>query len=52
MAIRIEELKPIYTKREIEPELSKDEWAPKSAEICNAISGRGGIYGISPELKS
>jgi hypothetical protein len=32
MATPIEELKSIYTKREIEPELSQDDWTPKSAE--------------------
>jgi len=28
----VEELKVIYTRREIEPELSQDDWAPKTAE--------------------
>jgi hypothetical protein len=32
MAASTEELKLIYTKREIEPELSEDDWAPKNAE--------------------
>ena len=32
MATPTEELKSIYTKREIEPELSEDDWAPKNAE--------------------
>jgi heterodisulfide reductase subunit C len=29
MAMTTEELKAVYTKREIEPELSKDDWSPK-----------------------
>jgi len=32
MATPMEELKAIYTKREIEPELSEDDWTPKSQE--------------------
>jgi len=32
MAAPVEELKVIYTRREIEPELSQDDWAPKTAE--------------------
>jgi heterodisulfide reductase subunit C len=32
MATPIEELKAIYTKREMEPELSEDDWSPKSPE--------------------
>jgi heterodisulfide reductase subunit C len=32
MATPIEELKAIYTKREVEPELSEDDWTPKNAE--------------------
>lgn len=31
MATPIEELKAIYTKREVEPELSEDDWTPKNA---------------------
>jgi len=32
MAAPIEELKTIYTKREMEPEMSSDDWKPKSDE--------------------
>jgi heterodisulfide reductase subunit C len=32
MAAPIEELKLIYTQREVEPELSQDDWIPKSPE--------------------
>ncbi len=32
MAAPTEELKTIYTKREMEPELSQDDWVPKSQE--------------------
>jgi heterodisulfide reductase subunit C len=32
MASSIEELKAIYTQREMEPELSRDDWTPKSQE--------------------
>jgi heterodisulfide reductase subunit C len=32
MATPMEELKAIYTKREVEPELSQDDWIPKSLE--------------------
>jgi heterodisulfide reductase subunit C len=32
MAAPVEELKLIYTQREIEPELSQDDWTPKSTE--------------------
>jgi len=32
MATPIEELKTIYTKREMEPEMSQDEWAPENQE--------------------
>jgi heterodisulfide reductase subunit C len=32
MATPIEELKTIYTQREMEPELSQDDWAPKNQE--------------------
>jgi heterodisulfide reductase subunit C len=32
MATPVEELKSIYTRREIEPEMSQDDWIPKSPE--------------------
>jgi formate hydrogenlyase subunit 6/NADH:ubiquinone oxidoreductase subunit I len=32
MATPMEELKAIYTKREVEPELSEDDWTPKNPE--------------------
>ena len=32
MATPMEELKSIYTKREMEPELSEDDWVPKNPE--------------------
>lgn len=32
MATRLEELKSIYTKREMEPEMSQDDWTPQNAE--------------------
>lgn len=32
MAASVEELKEIYTRREVEPELSQDEWTPKNPE--------------------
>jgi heterodisulfide reductase subunit C len=32
MATPMEELKAIYTKREMEPEMSNDDWTPKSEE--------------------
>jgi hypothetical protein len=32
MAMPTDELKAVYTQREIEPELSQDDWTPKSQE--------------------
>jgi heterodisulfide reductase subunit C len=32
MAMPMKELKTVYTQREIEPELSRDDWTPKSQE--------------------
>ena len=32
MAMPMEELKKTYTKREMEPELSQDDWTPKNPE--------------------